>query len=57
MKWAGHVARMEERRGEYMVLVGKSGERDHLEDPSINGRIRLQWNFKKWGGESRIGLI
>jgi len=48
---------MEERRGEYMVLVGKSGERDHLEDPSINGRIRLQWNFKKWGGESRIGLI
>jgi len=23
MRWAGHVARMEKRRGVYMVLVGK----------------------------------
>jgi PAS domain-containing protein len=25
MRWAGHVARMEERRGEYWILVGKPG--------------------------------
>jgi hypothetical protein len=26
MRWAGHVARMEERRGVYRVLVGKPKE-------------------------------
>ena len=31
MRWAGHVARMGERRGVYRVLVGKpEGERDRL---------------------------
>ena len=23
-------------------------ERDHLEDPSVNGRIILRWIFGKW---------
>jgi hypothetical protein len=23
-------------------------ERDHLENPDIDGRIILKWNFKKW---------
>jgi len=39
MRWAGHVAPMGERRGIYRVLVGKLRERDHLEDPSLDGRI------------------
>ena len=47
MRWAGHVARMGERRGVYRVLVGKPGERDHLEDPGLDGRIIL-WIFRKW---------
>jgi len=41
MRWAGHVARMGERRGVYRVLVGKLRERDHWEDPGIDERIIL----------------
>jgi hypothetical protein len=36
MRWVGHVAHMGER-----VLMGNLRERDHLEDPSIDGRIIL----------------
>jgi len=44
----GHVAHMEDRRGVYMVLVGKPGERDHLGDPGIDLSIILRWIFSKW---------
>jgi len=27
---------------------GNLRERDHLEDPGIDGRIILRWVFKKW---------
>jgi len=37
MRWAGHVARMGERRGVYRVLVGKSEGKRPL------GRPRLRW--------------
>ena len=23
-------------------------ERDHLEDPDVDGRIKLRWIFRKW---------
>jgi len=39
MRWAVHIARLGERRGIYRVLVR---ERDHLEDPDIDGRIILR---------------
>ena len=37
MRWAGHVARMGERRGVYRVLAGK------LEGKRPLGRHRLRW--------------
>jgi hypothetical protein len=48
MRWAGHVARMEEGRGVYGVLVGKPGERDHWGEPGVDGGIKLRWIFRKW---------
>ena len=46
---AGHVARM--GRGEVCTgfWLGNLRERDHWEDPDIDGRIILRWIFRKWG--------
>jgi hypothetical protein len=55
--WAGHIARMGERRGAYRVLVGKPEGRMPLEDPAVDGRIILRWIFRKWdGGGTWTGL-
>jgi hypothetical protein len=36
---------------------GNLGEKDHLEDPRIDGRIILRWIFRKWGVEAWTGLM
>jgi hypothetical protein len=38
MRWAGHVARIGERRGVYRILVGK------LEGKRSFGRLRRRWD-------------
>jgi hypothetical protein len=43
-----------ERRDVYRVLVGNPEGKNHLED--YNGRIRLKWIFRKWGGVAWTGL-
>ena len=50
MRWAGHVARMRERRGEAYTEFwwGNLRERDHLRDPGVDGRITLRWIFRKY---------
>jgi len=47
MRWAGHVARMGEKRGEGFWW-GNLKERYHLRDPGVDGRIILRWIFRKW---------
>jgi hypothetical protein len=39
MIWAEHLARMEERRSVYRVLVGKSTETHHWGDQEVDGKI------------------
>jgi len=48
MRWTGHVTRMGHSRGVYRVLGGKPEEKDHLEDPGVDERVRLSWIFRKW---------
>ena len=45
MRWAGHVARMEEGRGVHRVLVGKPEGKDHWGEPDADGRIILRQIF------------
>jgi hypothetical protein len=45
------------KRGVYSVLVGRDGERDHLRDPRVDGRIILRWMFRKWDVGAWTGLI
>jgi hypothetical protein len=52
MRWAGHVARMGDRRGAYRVLVGKPEGRRPL------GRSRRRWedNIKTDLGKWDVGV-
>jgi hypothetical protein len=50
LRWAGHVARMGERRRTYRGFVGKPKGRNRLEDQGVGGRIILKWIFEKWDG-------
>jgi hypothetical protein len=56
IRWAGHVAGLGERRGAYMILVGKSeGKRPF-------GRPRRKWDdniliLRKWDGGAWTVLI
>ena len=54
LRWAGHIARVGERRGAYRLLVGKPKVGNYLEDPGVDGKIILKWIFEKWDGENGL---
>jgi hypothetical protein len=54
MRWARSVASVGERRGAYMVLVGKPEGKNHLEDRRVDGWIILRWIFRKWDVGHRL---
>jgi hypothetical protein len=46
-RWAGHVARMGRKDAHVGFWWGNLREREHLEDPSVDGRIILKQIFEK----------
>jgi hypothetical protein len=53
----GHVARMG-RREVYTVFWWENlRERDHMEDPGIDGRITLRWIFRIWYVGAWVGTM
>ena len=57
MRWTGHVARMGTGETYTGFSWGNLRERDHLEDPSVDGRIVLRWIFKNLDVGAWTGLI
>jgi len=51
MRWAGHVARMEERRGVYRVLVGKPEGKRSLWKPRRNWEDNIKMDLQEVGCE------
>ena len=47
MRIEGHGTLMWERREIYLVLVENVRERDKLEDPVVDGMVRLGCDFRK----------
>ena len=52
MRWAGHVARMGERRGVYRVLVGKPGGKRPLGRPRRRWEDNIKMDLKEMRCES-----
>jgi hypothetical protein len=49
MRWAGHVARMGEKRMHVGFWWESQKERDHREDLDIGRRIILEWILDRMG--------
>jgi hypothetical protein len=52
MRWAGHVARMREKRNAYRILVGKPEGRRPLGKPRRRWEDNIRINLREtgWGG-------
>jgi hypothetical protein len=48
MRWVGRVARMGRGKLYKWFWWGNLRERDHFEDPGIDGKIILRWIFRNW---------
>jgi len=47
MGWAGHVARMRDSIGATGFWWANRREKDHLEDPGVDGRLIFRWILRK----------
>ena len=56
-QWAGHVARMGDRKGAYRVWVERSEGKNNSEVLGVDGRIMLKLIFKKWDMATWTGSI
>jgi hypothetical protein len=58
MRWAGHVACMEEKRNAYRILVGKPEEKRPLKRPRCRweDNIKIDLRVIEWGGVDWIDL-
>jgi hypothetical protein len=56
IRWAGHVARMGERRGVYRVLVGRPKGKRPLGRPRRSWRIKLRWTLRRYGLMGETGF-
>jgi hypothetical protein len=58
MRWAGHVARIAEKRNAYRILVGKPEGRIHWEYKGLEGWTILKTDVREieWDGTDWIGL-
>ena len=57
LRWAGHVARMEEVRSAFKILTGTPTGKRSLGRPSVDRRTTLEWTLKKQVSIQGIGLI
>jgi hypothetical protein len=57
MRWAGHIARMVEKRNSYRLLVGKPEGKSLLERPRRRWGIILGWILERWDGVMWTGLV
>jgi hypothetical protein len=56
MKWAGHVARMEEKRGAYRILVGEPERRRSLGRPRRRRDDNIKMDLQEVGWWAWTGL-
>jgi hypothetical protein len=58
MRWAGHVARMREKRNAYWILVGKPEAKRPLERPRRRWVYNVKIDLREvgWGGMDWIDL-
>jgi hypothetical protein len=54
---SGACGTVGERRNAYRVLVGRTEGKNYLEDTGVDGRVILEWIFKKWDGGTWAGLF
>jgi hypothetical protein len=59
MRWAGHVARMEDKRNAYRILVGKPERKRTIGRPTHRWVDNIKIDFKEigWDGMDWINLV